>query len=619
MKSLFKPTLLALAVSLSWTAQASNTNGVNYLADYEATESLTAAATNLKDAVEKAINRNPEVAAAWHIFNAAGHEQDVAKGEFLPKIDLTAGIGNQQNEQRNGGRADYDRETLGISLTQNIFNGFATVSEVERLSYTRLARYYDFMNASSNIAVEAIQYYQEVLKYRELVELASENFVQHKKLYDSVMQKTQAGVARGVDLEQATGRLALAESNLLTEATNLHTVSAKYQNVVGEIPAEYLDIEAFSTEGLPADMQQALQLAYQGNPEFNSVMEQVLAATAELDGRNAPFLPKLDFRANHNTGTNVSGIQGRENDQVIELVASYNLFNGGSDMAAKEQFHQRLQFARSNRDKVCRNIRQELHVSYNDIVQLTEKLNYLNQHQLSTSKAREAYKSQFDIGQRSLLDLLDTENEYFQAKRAYVTAQHDLIVAQARSLHQTGGLLTALGVQRESLPTMEELGQNRDMTQNLEFACPTEVVRPLEIDKLALTGYTPTAPVAVSEGDIRAVCTDVEAQVNRWHQSWISQDVRGYLSHYSPDFTVPGMSRAQWLKLREARVGNPKGIRISISNLRSSQVGNRMEAVFQQSYHNDTYTDTVEKVLVFNNVGGQCRIVEENVNQGRLY
>jgi adhesin transport system outer membrane protein len=507
-----------------------------------------------------------------------------------------------------------------------VFDGFATRSEVSRLSYTRLARYYDFMQASSNIASETVAYYENVLKFRELVRLASENYVQHKKLYDAIVQKVQAGVARGVDLELATGRLALAESNLLTEATNLHSMSARYQNLVGELPYEDLDTEGMVTTGIPANIQEALRLAFEASPQFNSVIEQVLAATSELEGRNAPFMPKLEFRARQDQGNNVSGIQGREMDRVIELVATYNLYNGGSDTAAKSQFRERLSFARDNRDKICRNLRQDLSVAYNDIKQLTEKLVYLNQHQLSISKAREAYKAQFDIGQRTLLDLLDTENEYFQAKRNYVTAKHDLAIARAKTLHNTGALLTELKVQREKLPTPQQLRQDRDLTKNQDLACPAEVAEAMTIDKAMLMASAltpaslPVTPVTPAITDIKQVCTDVKGQVNQWITAWTSQDVNGYLNQYSPNFTAGGMTRAQWVNLRTSRVKNPaKGISLSIDNVRTSQVGNRMEATFNQIYDNQTYKDTVEKTLVFDNVGGKCRIVEEKVSKGRLY
>lgn len=614
MKTHVNMTALALLIGLAWSSYAAE----------QTVEPSQSPAKNLQQATQKAIAKNPEVQAAWHIFQASTEEERVAEGRYLPKIDLNGAVGNQSNQLRGNNAVDYGRETFGLSLTQMVFDGFATSSEVSRLSYTRLARYYDFMQASSAIASETVTYYENVLKFRELVRLASENYVQHKKLYDAIIQKVQAGVARGVDLELATGRLALAESNLLTEATNLHDMSARYQNLVGELPYEDLDTEGMVNSGIPANIQEALRLAFEASPQFNSVIEQVLAATSELEGRNAPFLPKVELRARQDQGSNVSGIQGREMDRVVELVATYNLFNGGSDTAAKNQFRERLSVARENRDKICRNLRQDLSVAYNDIKQLTEKLSYLNQHQLSISKAREAYKAQFDIGQRTLLDLLDTENEYFQAKRNYTTAKHDLAIARAKTLHNTGSLLTELKIQREKLPSAQQLRQDRDLSKNQDLACPAEVVEPMTIDKAMLmaSNLTPvvTPAVAPSNADVALVCTNLEARVNEWADAWRRQDAQKYLSFYSFQYPPLGMSRAQWVNLRTERVTKPNaGITLKISNIQTKQVGNRMEAIFDQFYDNKTYTDNMKKRLVFNNVEGKCLIVDESAVKGRLY
>lgn len=607
MKRSSKVYSLALLVGIAWTCHA------------QEEQQLLKPASNLQQAAQKAIALNPEVQAAWHLFQSSTEEERVAEGRFLPKVDLTGGLGNQSNQIKGSGAVDYERQTMGLSLSQMVFDGFATSSEVSRLSYTRLARYYDFMQASSNIAMDAVTYYENILKYRELVRLASENYLQHKKLYDAIVQKVQAGVSRGVDLELATGRLALAESNLLTEATNLHSMSAKYQNVVGELPREDLDNEGMPITGLPTNVQEALRLAFEGNYQFNSAIEQVLAATSELEARNAPFLPKVELRARNDVGTNVGGIQGRESDRVVELVASYNLFNGGSDTAAKNQFRERLSVARENRDKVCRNVRQELSIAYNDIQQLTDKLKFLNQHQLSIAKAREAYKAQFDIGQRTLLDLLDTENEYFQAKRNYTIAKHDVSIARAQTLNNTGNLLTELKVQREKLPSVQQLRQDRDLTKNHDLACPAETVTQSFIDKNALLASLNVAPV-VPVQSLAVVCSDLDTRVKEWADAWRKQDVQKYLSFYSFDYPPLGMSRNQWTNLRSERVTKPtRGIKLEVSNIQSKQVGNRMEAVFDQFYDNKTYSDTMKKRLVFNNVGGKCLIVDETAVKGRLY
>ncbi len=141
---------------------------------------------------------------------------------------------------------------------------------------------------------------------------------------------------------------------------------------------------------------------------------------------------------------------------------NYNLFNGGSDSAKKRQVAERVNVAKDLRDKACRDIRQSVTIGFNDIKKLAENLEYLDQHQLATEKARDAYRKQFDIGQRTLLDLLDTENELFDARIAYVNALHDQSYAYARTQAGMGNLLQQMGLQNleaEGLAKQEEVAE----------------------------------------------------------------------------------------------------------------------------------------------------------------
>ena len=158
--------------------------------------------------------------------------------------------------------------------------------------------------------------------------------------------------------------------------------------------------------------------------------------------------PRLDLRLREDRGRDLNGLNGLTDNTVAEVVATWNLFNGFSDVNRRRQFSEQLNVARDLRDKTCRDLRQTLAIAYNDTRKLSEQIGYLDQHQLSIEKARDAYRKQFDIGQRTLLDVLDTENELFQARRAYANAEVDLQLAYARAQAGVGRLLQMLGVSR---------------------------------------------------------------------------------------------------------------------------------------------------------------------------
>jgi adhesin transport system outer membrane protein len=362
-----------------------------------------------------------------------------------------------------------------------LFDGFATRSEIKRLSYAQRVRYFEMLDISESTALEAARAYIDVLRYRTLHKLAQDNYVKHRMVYDQIQERVKSGVGRKVDLETASGRLALAESNLLTEASNLHDVSSRYQRVVGSLPPADMAAPDLAKLAMPGNSKDALLSAYQKHPSIAAAQENIVATQAELEGRKSKFMPRVDLRAGKVMGWDLDGIDGKSDTANIELLLNYNLYNGGIDKAAERQFWERVNVAKDMRDKSCRDVRQTMSIAYNDVARLGEQLTYLDQHRLAVEKSREAYQKQFDIGQRTLLDLLDTENEYFQAERAYVIAEYDRTLAYGRTQAAMGTLLSGIGLQRLDTPEL------KDSKETAEFdpysICPPEKAQQVVIDK----------------------------------------------------------------------------------------------------------------------------------------
>ena len=116
-----------------------------------------------------------------------------------------------------------------MTATQLLWDGMTTSKDVSRANHQKMARYFDFVDATEQTALEAARAHYDVQRYRTLVLLAEQNYVQHKYAVDQIHSRVKAGVARGVDLEQSSARLALAESNLVTERANLHDVTERYR------------------------------------------------------------------------------------------------------------------------------------------------------------------------------------------------------------------------------------------------------------------------------------------------------------------------------------------------------------------------------------------------------
>lgn len=485
-------TLVCLAVASTLQALP----GVSVAQDAAASQeySETASRGVLLNAIRRAVVSNPEVQASWHGYRAATSAQDVARSGYLPTLDLNADVGRRWSKWPHHDKDSWNYRGAELDLNQMIYDGFATSSEVSRMGYRRLVSYYDLLEASENAGVEVIRAYADVERYRKQVDHAKANYATHKQIYDQINNRASAGVSRKVDLDQATGRLALAEANLLTEVSNLHDVSARYQRLVGELPPDAMPAlaDSFVNVRLPENIITALRTAYVNNPSFNAAIESVRASFANRDKARSGYHPRLDLHANtgiaYNSEDNdYTDYKGTGRDSRVELLFKLNLFRGGADHARVRQAGEEINQAQDLREKACRDLRQTLTIAFQNTKALNEKMAYLNKHRASSALTREAYRRQFDIGQRTLLDLLDSENEYFTSQRNYTDAQYDLLVAEAQTLAGTGELLHTLGVQREDLPTAKEAGQNRDTVDPADM-CPADAPAPVEVDKPLLGG-----------------------------------------------------------------------------------------------------------------------------------
>jgi adhesin transport system outer membrane protein len=427
----------------------------------------------LKKSVETALATNPEVAAKLNAYKASNDAIDVARAGWLPRLDLFAGVGRESDriKTRNPQSDNVSRHGIGLSLTQVLWDGLGTKNEVSRTGHERLARYFELIDTTEQTALEAARAHYDVQRFRRLVQLAEDNYVQHKYAALQIQSRFKAGVGRGVDVEQANARLALAESNLSTEQANLHDVIARYQRVVGEAPQSATALTAPLKQGLPSSANEAVGLAVTRSAAVSASIESMRAARAAVAARESVYQPRIEARVRGEGGKNLEGIREQTRNTTAELVLNWNLYNGGADQARVRQQVNVLSQAADLRDKACRDVRQTAAIAYNDTRKLTEQLAYLDRNTLSIEKARDAYRQQFDIGQRSLLDLLNAENELYTAKRSYANAEYDLGLAYARAHAAMNQLLAQLGLARPT-PT-EAAADNWAAHKDAPGRCPS--------------------------------------------------------------------------------------------------------------------------------------------------
>ncbi|MDO3384358.1 TolC family outer membrane protein [Gilvimarinus sp. SDUM040013] len=430
-----------------------------------------------RDAVLGALESNPEVKSAMHTFEAADYEMRGAKGGYFPSLDISAGTGKARRDYDE--RDDYTTNRAEIALTQLLFDGFRVSGEVGRLDEARQVRYLELRDTLDGIALESFAVAEDLVRFRELLDLARTNYQEHLEVQAQIKERVDQGVGRRADLDQVEGRVALAESNLLTEASNLHDVTAKYLRLVGQLPPAELQPVSLLDEQVPDTVNQLLEMAYRGNPGFHAAIKNIASAQAGVKTQRSNYYPTVELRARYGTQQNLGVFDERfdpddfGDEGSVELAFTYNLFNGGSDRAAVRQSLAEVDTAMSQRDQACVNLRQDTQIAYNDINQLTEQLVSLQAHRDASNRVRAAYAEQFQIGQRTLLDVLDAENEYFESSRALINANHDLNLAYARVLDASGQLIPTLNIVGEELPALESIDEDMaEISVEPASACP---------------------------------------------------------------------------------------------------------------------------------------------------
>jgi len=434
MSSLLRPTLLSALVALSVSAFAQNE------------------VSDLRGAVTLAATQQPVTRDRWFEFQSSLDAREVAFGGYLPQLDLQASwIQEERTRPSIFGDIDQDLDgdTYGLVLRQMLFDGFATPSEVGRLDHLSISSYYDWRRSAEESALDASRAYLDLLRFQELLTLAEENVKTHESILGQIEKRVGAGVSKGVDKEQAIGRLALARSNLLTERGNLQDVMTRFQRVVGARPAAELKPAPDLTAAVPDG---AVGVgALDSAPQLLAALAATDAARRAHERAKAGYYPSVELQARYDQGDDVEGIAGDQETTRVAVVMSYNLFAGGSDRARDHQFANQLAAAQSRRDAACREVGQVVAVAWSDLLTVREQQASLEQHVDAITKVREAYRQQFQLGQRTLLDLLDTENDLFQARRALTNGRTDIQVAAGRVLAPRGQLLNALRIQTEKV------------------------------------------------------------------------------------------------------------------------------------------------------------------------
>ena len=404
-------------------------------------------AQTLPEAMQNALDVHPEIQAGVNARVAADYQVRAAKGGYLPRVAVTAGYGRERTDSPSTGNRweSLNRGESAIRLRQMVFDGFATSSEVGRQQATANARAYSLMGTSERTALDVAQVYLDVLSRREMVRLAEENLRNHERILDQIKLRTSRGVGRLADLDQAEARLAQARNNLITEQTNLADANTNYLSVVGRMPEE-LSAPAPFIDMLPATLEEARAQMVESSPVLRSAESDIAAAEKQYDAAKSSFYPRFDAELGRTADNNIDGTVGHNNEWQAMLRMNFNLYAGGSNKADLESKSYLANQALDIRNNALRQLNEELGLAWNAQENANAQVPIAQQYVDHSNRVRSAYQQQFSLGERTLLDLLDSENETFTAQRRLVEVKNIQLFTQYRIKATIGQLLKSQGV-----------------------------------------------------------------------------------------------------------------------------------------------------------------------------
>ena len=415
-------------------------------------------ALSLKEAVQQAIATNPDIGIVASNREAVDQELRQARGLYLPQIDLSAGYGpewrndfttraRQRANNSNGGRfRRNDRQEAQLTLQQRIFDGFEAGATVDREKARVESAASRVLENSEVLALDAIGAYYEVLRGRELVKLAEANLSVHIDIRDSLKARLAGGGGSRADVAQAETRTARSRTTLTENYNGLRDAEALYTRIVGQFPDE-LESPVAPGDALPPDLDTGVLLAGRNNLTTKIFEADVRTAQAEIELAEVPLWPSLTLEAlsEYNDGT--SGQDTYEFNNQVVLRLRWNLFRGGIDRAARQEALHRVTESKNRRLRSHLEAEQEMRQSWFALEASTQSVIDLETAVEFSLETRDAYRQQFEVAQRTLLDVLDAENELFVTSGELVTAQTNEALATYRILAVSGALMSTMGVE----------------------------------------------------------------------------------------------------------------------------------------------------------------------------
>ena len=419
-----------------------------------------AVAIELKDAVQTALNTNPEIRQAIANKNATQYERKQAEGVWLPRISVEASAGVRQLKnptRRSIGIADQTLYPLEASVTadQLLIDMGGRQAEIRRQASRTDAAAARIEERSEFVALNVARAYIDYLLQQRLVAIADDNASFHQKLVGDLSE----GVARGsisiADQQQAEERLQSARARLTEAREDLDTAGIQFQTLAG-IPVDSVSMPPDLSQYVPASLQDAEVAARGNNPRVQESLADLQTAREVTKAARSEMGPRVNLEATARIGDDIDGFRGKTTDLQGRVVMRWLVFNGATNINNVREQQARADEAHARVFEQTRRAEEDARTAWSRLTNQSRLVSELETQSRVADDLLLSYREQFNVGRRSLLDVLDAQNTRQNVQAQAETARLAKLYAQYRLLASTNRLIEALGVNMPSAAWSDE-------------------------------------------------------------------------------------------------------------------------------------------------------------------
>lgn len=380
----------------------------------------------LVETIQRAVIEYPTVNSAKFSAEAAKHDIDSAFAQHLPQVSIDASANQFESSNK------YSRDIISPKVSMNLWAGGRIQSNIEKAEHLAQSADSLLVNTQDEIVIASAEAYLQWAKSKELQKLAQENLAVHQTLYDSIQKIVQLDPGRKIDLTQAQVRLDGAKIALTSRSAEAKQSAKHLQRFwPDQLPENPEGVDDFRGI-LPSNLDDAFAIIEQQHPALTSAQLVLNAAEATLNIAKSQYQPQINLSVNRQYNSD-----SRSVEFMGQATASLPLYSGGSIDAAVGKANADFFSAQSKLDDTRRVLREKISVFWEDLHATKQRAEIGKKQSDMAGNVVTGYKLQFELAKRSLLDLLNVQNDQFNYRSSTVSNEYDYRIAR---FHLSGAL-----------------------------------------------------------------------------------------------------------------------------------------------------------------------------------